>query len=136
MEKRLARSKKDKMITGVAGGLAEYFKIDSTVMRFIIAAVFIAQPVFIIAYIAGAFIIPVNKRQFDADDVIEVDNGNRQNYNVENTKLIAGGVLVFIGASILSKKLIPWHSIYFWPVILVAAGALIIYKGRRNNNEE
>lgn len=33
--KRLYRSKKDRMIAGVCGGLAEYFNIDPTIVRVI-----------------------------------------------------------------------------------------------------
>jgi phage shock protein PspC (stress-responsive transcriptional regulator) len=35
MEKRLYRSKKDRMIGGVCGGLAEYFGIDPVIVRVI-----------------------------------------------------------------------------------------------------
>lgn len=35
MTKRLYRSKKDHMIAGVCGGLAEYFKIDPVIVRLI-----------------------------------------------------------------------------------------------------
>ncbi len=37
MTKRLYRSKKDRMIAGVCGGLAEYFKIDPVIVRVIAA---------------------------------------------------------------------------------------------------
>ena len=35
MTKRLYRSKKDRMIAGVCGGLAEYFNIDPVIVRLI-----------------------------------------------------------------------------------------------------
>lgn len=37
MTKRLYRSKKDRMIAGVCGGLAEYFNIDPVIVRLIAA---------------------------------------------------------------------------------------------------
>lgn len=37
MTRKLYRSRKDKMIFGVCGGLAEYFGSDSTVIRLIVA---------------------------------------------------------------------------------------------------
>ena len=42
MKKRLYRSESDKKICGVCGGIAEYFDIDSTVIRllWIIATLF------------------------------------------------------------------------------------------------
>ena len=36
MDKRLTLSQNDKMISGVCGGIGEYFKIDPTVIRIII----------------------------------------------------------------------------------------------------
>ena len=33
VEKKLYRSKKDKMVAGVCGGIAEYFGVDSTLVR-------------------------------------------------------------------------------------------------------
>lgn len=35
MDKKLYRSRKDKKIAGVCGGLAEYFGIDATIIRII-----------------------------------------------------------------------------------------------------
>ncbi len=35
MQKRLYRSRKDRMLAGVCGGLAEYFNIDPVIIRII-----------------------------------------------------------------------------------------------------
>jgi phage shock protein C len=37
-EKRLHRSRTEKMIGGVCGGLAEYFNVDPTIVRVIVVA--------------------------------------------------------------------------------------------------
>ena len=39
MQKKLYRSNTDKMLSGVLGGIAEYFGIDSTLVRILFAAV-------------------------------------------------------------------------------------------------
>lgn len=58
MEKRrLYRSKKEKMICGVCGGIAEYFDIDPTIIR-LIWAVFVLSGSGVLAYILAAIIIP------------------------------------------------------------------------------
>jgi len=36
MTKKLYRSKKNRMIAGVCGGLAEYFKVDPVILRVIV----------------------------------------------------------------------------------------------------
>ena len=42
MEKRFTRSRRDKKIAGVCGGLAQYFDIDATLVRvvFVLLALF------------------------------------------------------------------------------------------------
>ncbi len=63
MEKKLYRSRSDRMIWGVCGGIAEYFKIDPTVVR-LIAVLSIALGGFgIVAYIVMALVVPVEQSQ-------------------------------------------------------------------------
>ncbi|MTI71540.1 MAG: PspC domain-containing protein [Firmicutes bacterium] len=59
-DKRLHLSSTDKKISGVCGGLAEYFEIDSTVIRLIWAllTVFSFAVGGVVAYIVAAVIIP------------------------------------------------------------------------------
>jgi phage shock protein C len=60
MEHRLYRSKHNRVLLGVCGGIAEYFQIDPVIIR-IIAVLLIIPGVFpaIIAYFVLALIIPV-----------------------------------------------------------------------------
>ena len=58
MEKKLYRSNKDKKIAGVCGGLAEYLKIDATIVRIIWALLILCAGTGLLAYIACALIIP------------------------------------------------------------------------------
>lgn len=60
MQKRLIRSKTQRMIGGVCGGIAEYFNIDPTIIRlgFALASIFLALVGGIIAYVLALFIIP------------------------------------------------------------------------------
>lgn len=60
-KKRLYRSSKDIIITGVAGGLASYFNIDSTVVRLLIVILSLAFPPLVLVYIIAAVIIPQEK---------------------------------------------------------------------------
>ncbi len=62
MDKRLTLSQNDKMISGVCGGIGEYFKIDPTVIRIIfilLSFIFVGSPIPI--YIIFWIIIPSNK---------------------------------------------------------------------------
>lgn len=60
MQKKLYRSNTDKMLSGVLGGIAEYFGIDSTLVRILFAAVSVFTAAFpcIMLYIICAIVIP------------------------------------------------------------------------------
>jgi len=60
--KKLFRSKKNRMIAGVCGGIAEYLEIDPTVVRLIwVLLVFLSFGAAIIAYIIAWIIVPEGK---------------------------------------------------------------------------
>ena len=56
--KRLYRSKKDRMIWGVCGGIANYFNIDPTLVRLAFVLIAMGAGSGILAYIIAAIIIP------------------------------------------------------------------------------
>ena len=58
MEKRLYKSKTNKTIAGVCGGIGEYFGIDPTIIRLIWVAFCLAGGSGILAYVIACFIIP------------------------------------------------------------------------------
>lgn len=59
--KKLYRSREDRMVAGICGGIGESYEIDPTVVR--LATVFLGlatgiMPV-VVAYIIGVFVIPL-----------------------------------------------------------------------------
>ncbi|WP_083248158.1 PspC domain-containing protein [Desulfuribacillus stibiiarsenatis] len=68
--KRLFRSKRYKMIGGVCGGIAEYFRMDPTIVRVIYVMLSLFTTLFpgIILYIALLFIMPLD----DSEEYIDV----------------------------------------------------------------
>ncbi|MGM9941996.1 MAG: PspC domain-containing protein [Bulleidia sp.] len=58
MERRLYKSQTDRMISGVCGGVAEYFDVDSTLIRLGLAAFCLLGGSGVVAYIAAMIIIP------------------------------------------------------------------------------
>lgn len=57
-EKKLYKSKTDKKICGVCGGLAEYLEIDSTIIRLILVLLVLFAGTGILAYIIAALVMP------------------------------------------------------------------------------
>jgi len=60
MKKKLYRSEKDHMIAGVCGGIAEYFDVDSTLVRLLTGLSVILGGAGVVAYIIAWIIIPKN----------------------------------------------------------------------------
>ena len=57
--RKLYRSRKDRMIAGVCGGLAQYFGIDSTVFRLIAAMLLLLGGVSFIVYLILWIVMPL-----------------------------------------------------------------------------
>lgn len=67
--KKLYRSRSDRMLTGLCGGVAHYFNIDSTLVR--VAAVileFATAGLLIIGYFILAIIVPLEPENTSAPD--------------------------------------------------------------------
>ena len=58
MEKKLYRSRTDKKIAGVCGGIAAYFNIDSTIIRLAVVALVVFGGTGLLAYLIAALVIP------------------------------------------------------------------------------
>jgi len=60
--KRLFRSRRDRMIAGICGGLGEYFKVDATLIRLIfVVLAFASFGAMVFAYIISMLIIPLER---------------------------------------------------------------------------
>ncbi len=57
--RRLVRSRRQRMLTGVCGGLAEHLEVDPTLVRILAVALTLTTgPVIPVAYVALALIMP------------------------------------------------------------------------------
>ena len=62
--KRLYRSKKNRIIAGVCGGMGEYFNMDPTIIRLVwILFALLGMGLGIIAYIIAVIILPLEPRK-------------------------------------------------------------------------
>ena len=59
MEKKLYRSRTDKKVCGVCGGLAEYLEMDATIVRLITTLSILFVGCGLLAYIVAAIVMPV-----------------------------------------------------------------------------
>lgn len=74
--KKLYRSKTEKMISGVCGGIAVYFNIDPTLVRlaFALVSIFSAAVPGVLIYIICAIVIPEEPDTIDTTGHYYEDN--------------------------------------------------------------
>lgn len=134
---KLYKSKTDKVISGLFGGISEYLNIDSTLIRIMAVLIFLSRPfTFLLFYIIATVIVP------EDDGIIINDN---KEYESSNTPLFLGGGLIIFGSILLAERFLPsfhfniFSSLRFilaritnlWPVLLIVLGIYIITN--RNN---
>ena len=56
--KRICKSATDKKLAGVCGGIAEYFGVDSAIIRLVFALLVVGWGTGILAYIIAALVLP------------------------------------------------------------------------------
>ena len=139
MTKKWYRSRKDKMIGGVAGGLAEYFDIDPTIVRLLFVAGLFMGAGFLV-YIVLWIVVPEEPYGLDYSQQNNADSENtdqgEQNktsdqtktYHKQNRTHIFGAILIILGVLILLDNFVRFHA--FWPLLLILVGVGILLKSR------
>lgn len=124
MNKTLYRSRSNKMIAGVCGGIGEYFNIDPTIIR-ILWVLCSFSGIGILAYFVAVIIIPE-----EGGGAVYHSSGEA---SPKNVNLIIGGILVVLGVILIARHFLRWFdSGIVWSLIFIAAGLYIIYRsGRR-----
>ena len=119
---RLRRSKSERVIAGVCGGLGRYFGVDPVWFRLVFIILAIGGGAGVLFYVIAWIAIPeegADTVRFSGSDL-----GTRG-------PLIAGVILVGVGLLFLADNLAPWFNQFMWPAAVMAAGLGLIYTGRR-----
>ncbi|MEM4261159.1 MAG: PspC domain-containing protein [Candidatus Woesearchaeota archaeon] len=140
MPKYFYRSRKNKMIAGVAGGIAEYFDVDPVLIRAVFIIGIFAGGISFPAYIVLWIIMPEEDRvtKTKVEEKVEVEiSPEEEHYHKRrsnNFKILAGIVLIALGIIILFDRIFHWFNIHdFWPVILIIIGIFILMKPSKHN---
>lgn len=129
MKKRLYRSRKDRMVWGVCGGLAEYFNIDPVIVRLVFVLLIFADGLGILAYIVMAIIFPSEEKlSRPSKSELETIEGAGYRRRVLGIILIITGILILI-ANFFQTWWLEWINI--WPLIIVGLGLLILILNAR-----
>jgi phage shock protein C len=137
MTKRLYRSNKDIMISGVCGGIAEYFNIDPTIVRIVTILLTVASfSGLVIAYIIGMIIIPKRPTHHEYEtEFYESEDGITYEEREKKTKNIVGISLIAIGVFFLMQNYFWWFDKFsFWSLILIVLGIILIFSTRKKSD--
>ena len=142
------RSVDDYMVAGVCGGLSDYFKIDSSLVRIIFVLLTLSGGAGILIYFILWLVVPkevgiekeINReekvKEF-ADDVknkaksmakeIKIDTKIKKSGKKIN---IFGIALILVGIVAIWNQIAPiaidWN--FFWPGLLILIGILVLFK--------
>ena len=153
MDDRLYRSTDDRMLAGVAGGLAEMWDADPSLIRIVwaILALFTGG-IALVVYIVMAIVVPERPESWSpaspatgATDPAAVAGwtradaraaraaaraarrAERRRRGPSGVGIVVGGFLVVIGAIALVRQWLPEFDLdWLWPVMLIALGVLLL----------
>lgn len=152
MAKKLYRSRKDCIIAGVCGGIAEYFDVDPILVRIIAVLTIFLNGIGLIAYLIAWIIIPQNPEltakertkekkgttetmREKAENIAhqigeEIRRDSDKTEHRKNSRLVAGLILICLGILFLVNNFLPWFSLSkLWPLILVILGLALLTGG-------
>ncbi len=133
MQKRLYRSRKDEVVGGVCGGIAEYFGVDSVLIRLLAVFAVLFGGGGLMAYIIMWIIIPEEPRyrqegegrQAYSEKEFYEDDAERRG----NSQMVFGVGLICLGGYLAIERFIPWNiGEYFWPAILILGGVYLLVR--------
>ena len=132
--RRLRKSSSDRVMFGVAGGLAEHLDIDSTLVRVAFVVLGFASGIGLIAYIVLALVMPeaVEGAAPAQDSMPEQDStpDTEAEARTKRNRNFIGGILVIIGIVFLLLNIeffswLRWGVI--WPLVIIGAGVALIW---------
>ncbi|HEX9724109.1 MAG TPA: PspC domain-containing protein [Vicinamibacteria bacterium] len=154
--KRLFRSRKDGLIAGVCGGLAEYFDVDPSLVRLVFILAIFLGGAGLVVYLVAWLIVPENPEQSPTASFVKnqqmkeevvgelrrlgsslaekfeatVEDGEER--PERRSTVFVGLALIVIGAAFFLKNFIPWLALEsLWPVLLIGVGVLLLIGAAR-----
>ena len=117
--RRLQRSRSDRMLAGVSGGLARYFEIHPAIFRVGFVVLTLLGGAGVLIYAAAALVMPDEGKQ---DSIATAALRNRRD---RPWPVIGLGLLAVGGAVLLSRATLWPHGDAWW--LLLVAGGLILW---------
>ena len=153
---RLYRSRHDRMLAGVAGGLAEMWGADPSLVRVIWALLVVfTGGIALLVYIVMALVVPEEPLDFDraaAASEAATPEARAEALAAHEARVAArralgdrgafpasvilGGFLIILGGFFLAREFLPSIDFdWFWPLVLVGLGVLLVVTSMRRPSE-
>jgi phage shock protein PspC (stress-responsive transcriptional regulator) len=146
--RRLYRSRSDRMLGGVAGGLASYLQVDPALTRLAFAALVLAAGSGLLAYVIAWIVIP-EEPESRPEPVAPAVPALPAEATTPGTplaadpppskpapagrgaRLVVGAVLVALGTLFLLDWALPDLHHLFWPAAIIVCGLVFLAYGAR-----
>ncbi len=139
MAERIYRSRLDRKLAGVCGGIAEYFDIDPSLVRIVFVLLAFFNGFGVLAYLICWIVLPEQPLSAPMTEPqmptsIESDTHSQSAGSVPSAKRRwatgLGILLIAVGFAMLLERLIPWLDFGdLVPYLLIVAGILLLYRG-------
>jgi len=146
--KKLYRSRKDKVIAGVCGGVAEYFNVDPVLVRILWVLAIFVKGLGLVAYVLCWILIP--ERDWSPAEAASTGAGSREKdggaeggagtsaqgepaststlgLSTSQPQVIIGVILIVLGCIFGLMAFVPFFSSQaFWAIVLIVLGLALI----------
>ena len=141
--KKLYRSRENKVLAGVCGGIGEYFEIDPVIVRLIWIVMIWGFGFFL--YIIAIFLIPLEPKEIKIQDVSTSPQESKKDYrhledsdrNIVITLLalffIVLGIMVVVGIVVPSTYVFRNIIKGILGVTMIIIGIYLVFRSRKDN---
>lgn len=146
---RLTRSRTNRMLGGVCGGLGEYLRMDPTIIRLLFLVLIFGTEFGFLLYLLLWILVPeeggerAGEGQEISGRVKSMGDDIQQAVSSPHPQagVIIGAALIIVGAVMVLERLnilwLGWLDFdVLWPLILIAGGAAILYRQLRGEGGE
>lgn len=123
---KLHRSRTDRVVAGVAGGLGAHFGVDPIWIRLAFVVLTLGGGSGILVYVVMWLLIP---------GAPEGDEPHPAAIRGLPGAAIVGLVLIALGSVALVDAVAPWIGRYFWPVAFVVGGLALLMGGLNRDRD-
>jgi phage shock protein C len=140
MNRRLYRCRDNRILAGVAGGVAEYFDLDPSLVRILFFISMFFGGIGLLLYIGMAIIVPLEPISADAAaEATALPEGHRHATRGSGrwTTLVGLGLILF-GSLALIERFLPALDVehFVVPAVMIGIGAFLVASAVRREPME